>query len=855
MLKGNTNTIKELLSKHFGEAIKYSELNSNFEMTLLLKLLQEMFDQMVNNSIWWATRGINSRISKFVNVTINSKHPIYELLYPQRRALVEEGLLNPAHKAIVVNMPTSSGKTAIAEFRILQALNQFADLGGWVVYVAPTRALVNQIYAKLKRDFDPIGIKIEKLSGALDLDVYEENLIEKETKERLFDVLVATPEKLNFLIRKIAGTDLCQNLILSVIDEAHNLEDPDRGLNYEVLMANLSNDCPKINFLLLTPFIENSDEIAKWLDSDNPKSIKVDINWKPNDRIIGAYYAEGKRRNWVTKFDTFITSHERIQIEKEILINNDCEEKDIPVSEIKNHKINLTSYVAKQLKALENILVVCKTPDDCWKLAKILKSHYPSTNQNDPDIQLVKRFISAELGENFVLNKLINRGIGVHHAGLSDEIRFLMEWLMENEKLKILVATTTIAQGINFPVSAILMASHSYPGTKTMPIKDFLNLIGRAGRTDHGTLGLVGISVNKSNETQYNDLKEFVNSTAAHLTSILLQLLQEIESQEDFKFDSNLYYRNPLLFRKWSEFLQYITHMYNQISDTNTFNSQVDIILRKTLGFNQSSTTQKRILIDSVKKYAARLDENKGLSKLSDDTGFSFESIKNNINKLKKLKIEKEEWNHSNLFKENSKFKNLIGVMLNIPEIRSNLIDRGQNPEKQGDNLANIITDWVNGAEIDYLAKKYFKQEGESISDEELITECYKKLNKNITFAATWGLSSLQKLSGIDFDSLSEEEKAEFRNTSAMIYYGVNTNEAVLMRKNNVPRSLSSGLGQKFKQDYDGSIFDSKPGEVNVWLNNLKSTDWDLVNKKPEIIQGEDYQKVWKILNHESVED
>ena len=50
----------------------------------------------------------------------------------------------------------ASGKTLIAEFRILQALNQFSDDNGWVVYVAPTRALVNQIASRLKRDLSPI---------------------------------------------------------------------------------------------------------------------------------------------------------------------------------------------------------------------------------------------------------------------------------------------------------------------------------------------------------------------------------------------------------------------------------------------------------------------------------------------------------------------------------------------------------------------------------------------------------------------------------------------------------------------------------------------------------------------------
>jgi hypothetical protein len=67
-------------------------------------------------------------------------------------------LLNPAHKAIVVNLPTSSGKTMIAEYRILQALNEFKERGGWVAYIAPTKSLVNQVFIQLRIDTE--GCKV-----------------------------------------------------------------------------------------------------------------------------------------------------------------------------------------------------------------------------------------------------------------------------------------------------------------------------------------------------------------------------------------------------------------------------------------------------------------------------------------------------------------------------------------------------------------------------------------------------------------------------------------------------------------------------------------------------------------------
>ena len=79
---------------------------------------------------------------------------MFELLPPQRAALLEQGLLDQAKTAIVIDLPTSGGKTLLAQFRILQALNQFEADKGWIAYVAPTRALSAQLTRRLRQDFE-----------------------------------------------------------------------------------------------------------------------------------------------------------------------------------------------------------------------------------------------------------------------------------------------------------------------------------------------------------------------------------------------------------------------------------------------------------------------------------------------------------------------------------------------------------------------------------------------------------------------------------------------------------------------------------------------------------------------------
>ena len=97
--------------------------------------------------------------------------------------------------------------------------------GGWVAYVVPTKSLVNQVFIQLNRDLGGIGLSIEKASGAIELDGFEQHLIDKSGNNTTFDVLVTTYEKMNLLVRQGLGTTEARPLILTIVDEAHNIEE------------------------------------------------------------------------------------------------------------------------------------------------------------------------------------------------------------------------------------------------------------------------------------------------------------------------------------------------------------------------------------------------------------------------------------------------------------------------------------------------------------------------------------------------------------------------------------------------------------------------------------------------------
>ena len=180
--------IRQQLEAQFDRAIGASARGQLVERETLSRLLARAARVMVNNSIWTVTRAVNSRVTQFVQslTARDRRRPIFEMLPPQRRTLREEGLLGSGHRSVVVSLPTSSGKTFIAEFRILQALNQFDQENGWVAYLAPTRALVNQLTTRLRHDFSYLGTVVEKVSPALEVDGLEAGMLTEADRAQQF---------------------------------------------------------------------------------------------------------------------------------------------------------------------------------------------------------------------------------------------------------------------------------------------------------------------------------------------------------------------------------------------------------------------------------------------------------------------------------------------------------------------------------------------------------------------------------------------------------------------------------------------------------------------------------------------
>lgn len=840
LLEGRPLEPEDQLRYHLQISGEYAQRSGNISLSLLYQFFEEFAVKMVRNTIWHNTRGVNNWVTHFNRYVSRQEKGRFELLYPQKESILEGQLLNPAHRAIVLNLPTSSGKTLIAEYRILQALNQFRNQGGWVAYVVPTRALVNQIYNQLKRDLGNIGLRVEKASGAIELDGFEQHLIEENGNQTTFDVLITTYEKMNLLVRQGLGTTEQRSLVLTVVDEAHNIEERQRGLNLEFLLSTIKNDCQEANFLLMTPDISNSNEIVNWLAPDRGKVINLELDWwQPNERVIGAIQIEGQRREYDYVLRTLHTDKGTYEIGEAIpLFPGNTDEA---ASQAKVSKVKIAKTVgANSLNPASPIIVLASNPNETYSIAETLFEKSDDNFVQDDDVDLLIKLVQSELGDDFPLARFLSRRIAVHSSALPDEIRFLVEDLMANEKLQALVATTTIAQGINFPVSAVIIGAYNYPYVGPMPVRDFWNLAGRVGRAGQDNMGWVGVCVR--NDSDLMNVTQYVNTASEALLSQLVSIIDTALERPDVDFDRWLFFDE-----RWSSLLQFISHLKKQTEAQDLFVAQLEQKLQGTFGYRQLPPEKKAFLRNQIRRYAESISVTD--AERSDKTGFSTVSVNQMMFKLRGAGLVNNDWNKNQLFSEqNQSMQKLVGIMLNTYEIRKS-IETLSTSERSLDqsSIARLIIDWVNGQSVSRIASRFYP--GEELNN--AIQKTTQALYKVVAHSATWGLAALQSMptSGVDWDSLSEVDKKRMANLPAYLHYGVNTDEGVLMRKNNIPRSIANRIGQLYNEAVNGEIFSQPTDSVNNWLGNQGRETWDGVRPAGSRLSGEEYKRVWEKLN------
>lgn len=398
-------------------------------------------------------------------------------LYPTQETAIKNGVLDG--KSLILAAPTASGKTLVAELTALKHLLS----GGKVIYLTPLRALASEKYREFSAFFGVFGYRVAASTG--DYDSADPHLGK-------YHVIIATNEKADSLLRHKAPW--FKELTLVVADEIHILGLEKRGAVLEVLLTRAKETLSRAQFLGLSATIRNVEELASWLGA---KPLKVD--WRPVPLREGVYY-DG------------------------VIYYQDGSTKNLA-----NHSNPLLDLAVDTLEEGGQILVFSPTrktaASDARKLAGVTRKFLDEkeVRRLKEEAGRILHHHSDKISE--MLAKLVKEGVAFHHAGLPLDAREIVEKLFRERFLKAIVATPTLAAGVNLPAKRVVVADYRRYDVELgyyerIPVMEYKQMAGRAGRPGFDREGDAVLIARSFDEAEML-LEEYVKASPERIYSQL----------------------------------------------------------------------------------------------------------------------------------------------------------------------------------------------------------------------------------------------------------------------------------------------------------------------------------------------
>lgn len=464
---------------------KYIYKNGTDRELLFIDILCAVVKKKYLHTTWY-TMPLFTDIDKETWKPILNKIGIKEL-WPSQILIGNNGIFKG--KSATIQMPTSAGKTKATELIIRSAF--LSGRTNSAVIVAPFRALCHDIQDDLQKAFYGENVEIDELSDVYQVDYELDGL--KEQKK----ILVLTPEKLLYILRQTP--ELTQEIGLIIYDEGHQFDSPARGTNYELLLASLKSMLPDhCQTILISAVMGNIADIDNWLNGDNSAII--------NGKNIASTYRTIAFTSWIEtkgKIQFVNQSNPEFEeyyvpriIEKQQLNKIGRERKDRYFPQ-ENDSTSISLYLGNKLVNQGSVAIFCgrrqSVKNLCEQVNELLKRQYNFDNilncSNLSELNKIYDLYKDNLGE-CPYTSAAKIGILSHHRTIPQGIRLSVEYAMKESLAKFIICTSTLAQGVNMPLRYLII-NNTHQGSDSISVKDFQNLIGRAGRAGMYTEGSI----------------------------------------------------------------------------------------------------------------------------------------------------------------------------------------------------------------------------------------------------------------------------------------------------------------------------------------------------------------------------
>ena len=495
-----------------------------------LECLKMIINEFVDNSLWTQLKAFSTEtsateiIKKYV-VANYSKRQLVELWRSQIESLPK---INDVERcSFCISVPTSGGKTTVAELAILRFLIDYQNQPETkCVYIAPFRKLALEVESGLSKAFSLIDTNMAStFYGGREIDIFDNREVEKAR------LLIVTPEKLDSMLRQYP--DLLSQIKLVVADEGHMIGDHSlRGYRYRFLLERLIyklkirrtsvGEYPRI--ILISGVLPNIEDFADLISGNRTNIVKVD--WRPLDKpSIGSW-------DWTGK-DLHTSDPNLVE---PIPFDTKCKSPD-GFEEIVA-KVAL-SYAHAQPTM---VFSASKRAIESSSLLSFLEC-VASNHKLFKSKPLLKNLARATKFRQYYA--LLEKGIAIHHASLPRDLRKEMENRIDNQQIRLLFASPTLANGVNIPFHNVLVYRLQHYYGVPIPHATFWNVVGRVGRPIKNKMTWSNLEpptvlffLNKSPKSNGEDQKdsrlsiEIIDKRAQYqVASPFLQFLEQIRDR------------------------------------------------------------------------------------------------------------------------------------------------------------------------------------------------------------------------------------------------------------------------------------------------------------------------------------
>ena len=409
-----------------------------------------------------------------------TRRRIAVLYPPQIRAIVAGATLDQNR---LVSLPTSSGKTLLAEFRVVASLAR--QPGTRAIYVAPYRLLARQVERSFKLGLESLGHTVRDLGSGFDPSVDE---------DALPDVAICTPERLDALLRVSAtqsqsaaqAAELFESCSVLVFDELQLVGRAGRGPRFELILTRLRAKYPGLRILGLCAASQGADDLAAWLGADEAIAGAT----RPTGTLEIVWETDGTLRQRVaprpTKVAELPRSSQAANDAADLILRLGIEYQ--PVLAVETSR-NQAEGLAKRLVA-QGLGIAAS-----WRAAL--------TNSEATELASAIEEVRSLLGHEHPLARYMQQGVAFHHAGVPTHALQHIERLASRRLLRFVCATTTVAEGADLPFRAVVIPHLNFPGGSGRLDRDlYLNIIGRAGRATVAVEGTVFVLASEARTLQ-----------------------------------------------------------------------------------------------------------------------------------------------------------------------------------------------------------------------------------------------------------------------------------------------------------------------------------------------------------------